>query len=256
MTGALLEPGGGKSHLITRDREWQEREIYANKPCQNNPYLPSHFSRITCPSSDPMFCQLFEIHCSLSNLVCERGPELLLWVCYFHEGSYVHTKLLNKICMLFSCSSVLCLILRLSQRPKRTEERFCLQMWGQPRGGCRDTDVDRWSPWERAGGGKTMRLERVHGASFVTSRSEKPGRGNSPTVPFRPYLEKYLFFFFFFLLHPETCEILVPWARIQPTPLQWKHRVLVMGSQGSPWKNIFIPSILSSLLILTSWKPP
>ena len=198
MTGALLEPGGGKSHLITRDREWQEREIYANKPCQNNPYLPSHFSRITCPSSDPMFCQLFEIHCSLSNLVCERGPELLLWVCYFHEGSYVHTKLLNKICMLFSCSSVLCLILRLSQRPKRTEERFCLQMWGQPRGGCRDTDVDRWSPWERAGGGKTVRLERVHGASFVTSRSEKPGRGNSPTVPFRPYLEKYLFFFFFF----------------------------------------------------------
>ena len=134
--------------------------------------------------------------------------------------------------MLFSCSSVLCLILTLSQRPKRTEERFCLQTWGQPRVGCRDTDVDWWSPWERAGGGKTAGLERVHGASFfVTSRSEKPGRGNSPTVPFGPYLEKYVLFFFF-LLHRETCEILVPWARIQPTPLQWKHRVLVMGSQG------------------------
>ena len=105
--------------------------------------------------------------------------------------------------MLFSCSSVLCLILTLSQRPKRTEERFCLQTWGQPRVGCRDTDVDWWSPWERAGGGKTAGLERVHGASFfVTSRSEKPGRGNSPTVPFGPYLEKYVLFCFFFFTAP------------------------------------------------------
>ena len=127
-------------------------------------------------------------------------------------------KLLNKTCMLFSCSSVLCLILRLSQRPKRTEERFRFkcednpeeaagtQMWtnevhgeGPGEGRLRGQRVlmgqdhgVREGSW-----GKTSGSGRVPGASFVTSKSEKPGRGNNSTVPFGPYLGKYLFFFFF-----------------------------------------------------------
>ena len=62
-------------------------------------------------------------------------------------------KLLNKTCMLFSCSSVLCLILRLSQRPKRTEERFRFK--------CED------NPEEAAG--TQMWTNEVHG--------EGPGEG-------------------------------------------------------------------------------
>ena len=45
--------------------------------------------------------------------------------------------------------------------------------------------------------GKITGSGRVPGASFMSSKSEKPGRGNSSTVPFGPYLGKYLFFFFF-----------------------------------------------------------
>ena len=44
--------------------------------------------------------------------------------------------------------------------------------------------------------GKITGSGRVPGASFMSSKSEKPGRGNSSTVPFGPYLGKYLFFFF------------------------------------------------------------
>ena len=185
-------------------------------------------------------------------------------------------KLLNKTCMLFSCSSVLCLILRLSQRPKRTEERFRFkcednpeeaagtQMWtnevhgeGPGEGRLRGQRVlmgqdhgVREGSW-----GKTSGSGRVPGASFVTSKSEKPGRGNNSTVPFGPYLGKYLFFFFFWL-HPETCELLVPWPRIKSTPLQWKHGVLATGQPGKSQKNIFIPCILFSLLTVIAWKPP
>ena len=68
------------------------------------------------------------------------------------------------------------------------------------------------------------------------------------------------FLFFFFLPHQAACRILVPWLEIEPGPLQWKCRILIIGLQRSfqiflyPLTFLLLLSFLNLAILCGSHK--
>ena len=67
-------------------------------------------------------------------------------------------------------------------------------------------------------------------------------------------------FFLFFLPHQAACRILVPWLEIEPGPLQWKCRILIIGLQRSfqiflyPLTFLLLLSFLNLAILCGSHK--
>lgn len=62
----------------------------------------------------------------------------------------------------------------------------------------------------------------------------------------------YPFLFVFFWPHQAACRILVPWLEIEPGPLQWKCRVLIIGLPGS-FQIFLYPLTFILLLSFFNW---
>lgn len=58
---------------------------------------------------------------------------------------------------------------------------------------------------------------------------------------------------FFFWPHQAACRILVPWLEIEPGPLQWKCRVLIIGLPGS-FQIFLYPLTFLLLLSFLIWQ--
>lgn len=77
--------------------------------------------------------------------------------------------------------------------------------------------------------------------------------------PIQPWVLIRLFFFFSFLfghaVH-KACRILVPLPGIEPGPLKWKHRVVIVGPLGNCQirQNFFFVARRKCILIVHPWR--